>query len=196
MQSLKSWGGITSIASGLLLGVSVITRFSGYSLAAQAASFTAVLILVFALTALYTVQAVQGGRLAFSGYVLAVIGSILTEVVSFLWIATYSGLTEAHAIVMFSWGTFPILHVAVIGSFLGLLLFGIATARASVYPKWSGLIMAAGAVIYTLAEYFPMLYNLALPGVLAIGLSLIWMGWTLVSNTSRQVVQTAAATTP
>lgn len=192
VSTLYRWSGFASILTGLILAASMIARFSGQALLAQATSFTAVLLLVFALTGQYAAQAARGGRLAFAGYLLAAAGSILTEVISFLWIATLAGISEAHAVVMFSWGTLPVLHVAVVGSFLGFLLYGIATVRAGVFPRWTGLVMAVSITAYTLAEYFTMLYVLALPAVLALCISLIAIGWTLIARTARQPVIAAA----
>lgn len=192
-SSLIRWGGFASIISGLLLGFSIIVRFSGAFLAAQASSFTAVLIMIFALTALYAAQAERGGRLAFAGYLLAVIGGILSEVVSFLWMATYAGIAEAHTLVMFAWGTVPILHIAVLGTGIGLMMFGIATVRAGVFSRWAGILMAAGIFVYTLSEYLPMAYNLALPAVLTVCASLIWMGVSIVFTGRSRRVELAAA---
>jgi hypothetical protein len=64
---------------------------------------------------------------------------------------------------------------------LGGLLFGIATIRAGVLPRWAGGLLAAAAVLPPLVSWLlphPLDRILAVP----MGLALVWLGYTLWSE--------------
>jgi hypothetical protein len=64
---------------------------------------------------------------------------------------------------------------------LGLLLFGIATFRARVLPRWAGALLALGAVLVPIGALVPPEYQ---PEVIMIpvGLALVWLGYALFSE--------------
>ena len=67
---------------------------------------------------------------------------------------------------------------------LGPLLFGIATFRARVLPRWAGALLALNVVFVPLgavvpAEYQPMI-------MVPVGLALAWLGYALVSERREQ----------
>ena len=71
---------------------------------------------------------------------------------------------------------------------LGLLLFGIATFRARVLPRWAGALLALGAVLVPIGALVPPEYQAKLIMV-PVGLALAWLGYALFSERREQVSQ-------
>lgn len=63
---------------------------------------------------------------------------------------------------------------------LGGLLFGIATFRAGILPRWAGVLLAAGTVLGPAAILLPpgLQPKVAVP----VGLALVWLGYALWSE--------------
>lgn len=63
---------------------------------------------------------------------------------------------------------------------LGGLLFGIATFRARILPRWAGVLLAVGTTLGPVAALFPPEYQakIAVP----VGLALVWLGYALWSE--------------
>jgi hypothetical protein len=63
---------------------------------------------------------------------------------------------------------------------LGGLLFGIATFRAGILPRWAGVLLAIGTALAPVAALLPLAYQpkVAVP----VGLALAWMGYALWSE--------------
>ena len=74
---------------------------------------------------------------------------------------------------------------------LGGLLFGIATFRAGILPRWAGILLAVGTVLGPAAILFPPEYQpkVALP----VGLALAWLGYALWSGRPALAAQPAPA---
>ena len=68
---------------------------------------------------------------------------------------------------------------------LGLLLFGIATFRARVLPRWAGALFAFGAVLIPVGALVPPEYQPELIMV-PVGLALGWLGYALFSGSREQ----------
>ena len=64
---------------------------------------------------------------------------------------------------------------------LGLLLFGVATFRARVLPRWAGALLALGAVLIPIGALVPPEYQ---PKIIMVpvGLALAWLGYALLSE--------------
>lgn len=80
------------------------------------------------------------------------------------------------------------------GYLLGGLLFGIATFRASVLPRWAGGLLAIGTVLPILAS--PLVQHpydriFAVP----VGLALAWLGYALWSERSEQASKAMVSST-
>ncbi len=63
---------------------------------------------------------------------------------------------------------------------LGSLLFGIATFRAAVLPRWAGALLAIGAVLIPTAAFLPAEHEAKI--LLPVGLALAWMGYALLTE--------------
>jgi hypothetical protein len=63
---------------------------------------------------------------------------------------------------------------------IGPLLFGIATFRAGVLPRWAGVLLAVGAVLVPVGAILPpALESLIL---VPVGLAMSWLGYALFSE--------------
>jgi len=63
---------------------------------------------------------------------------------------------------------------------LGGLLFGIATFRARILPRWAGILLAAGTLLAPLAAALP---NGSQPKIaIPVGLALAWLGYALMTE--------------
>ncbi len=63
---------------------------------------------------------------------------------------------------------------------LGGLIFGIATFRAGVLPRWAGALLAAGTALAPVAALLPFEYQSKV--TIPVGLALIWLGYALWSG--------------
>lgn len=129
------------------------------------------------LPAAYAHQAHRAGKLGLVGFILTFVGIATLEVGSAVlttpqWAQIGTGFTIVFA-------------AGMIGLNIGLILFGIATFRARVYPRWAGLMMIVGV---------PAIYILgSLPGVNAkpeviIFLGLAWCGWVLMRGSKPSML--------
>lgn len=77
---------------------------------------------------------------------------------------------------------------------LGGLVFGIATLRAQVLPRWAGALLAIGTVLpLVLSALLPHPYDriLAVP----VGLALVWLGYALLSERREKVWEPSSGMT-
>ena len=70
---------------------------------------------------------------------------------------------------------------------LGGLLFGIATFRARILPRWAGILLAVGTTFAPVAALLPPEYEpkVAVP----VGLALVWLGYALWSERREQAAE-------
>ena len=73
----------------------------------------------------------------------------------------------------------------------GPLLFGIATFRARVLPRWAGALLVFGAVLVPVGALVPPEYQPRI--MLPVGLALVWLGYALFSERREKASQPAAA---
>jgi hypothetical protein len=67
--------------------------------------------------------------------------------------------------------------------FVGLILFGIATMRAGVFPRWAGLLLIAGDVVFAAGD----LAGHAAPMIFVVGAAItcagfVWLGLALLTG--------------
>jgi hypothetical protein len=73
----------------------------------------------------------------------------------------------------------------------GGLLFGIATFRAGIFPRWAGVLLAAGTALAPVAKLLP---NASQPKVaIPVGLALAWLGYALWSEQRAHHTSSPAA---
>jgi len=201
------WAGLSALLAGLcylLVGIfhpanvpaSVTTsRWEIVHIVACAMSFFGLL----GLAGLYARQATRAGWLGLAGYVLlslwfvVVMGFSFVEAFILPHVATASpGLVQAW-MGMFNGpaGTFNLGALPTIWTLsapvyiLGGVLFGIATFRARVLPRWAGALLAASTLLAPAAAVLP---NASQPKIaIPAGLALAWLGYALWSERRAEI---------
>lgn len=153
---------------------------------------------LFGMAGLYARQAKMTGWLGLAGFVL--FGVWLALMVGFFFIETFvlpSMATALPAFVegflgMFSGvesavdlGLLPTLWALAGPLFIvGPLLFGIATVRAGILPRWAGGLLAVAALLIPAASLLPAEHE---PKVMIpVGLALAWLGYALFAERREQ----------
>ncbi len=200
-RSLVRWAGVVAMLAGvltLILGIlpSVLLpagqpvlewvrddQWAGLSVLA----FVLALLMPLALTGLYASEVEEAGRLGLVGFVLSVIGLLLFVAfqfdLAFVWPVLASqapGLID-YSGPMFGDRMFSVIH-SLLGPvhMLGFVVFGVATFRGRVFPRWSAVLFTVGMVL-SAGILFPPLILRAI-GAMPAAVALVWMGTTLWSR--------------
>jgi hypothetical protein len=146
--------------------------------------------LVFALVALYAAQAERSGLLGSLGMVRGVVGTTLVSGVVLVEIA---GASRAEVDVVLGTGVPSALAVLGGWAFLiGLIVFGIATMRAGVFPRWAGLFLIVGDVVFGAASFAGAAAIISeIIGALITCAALVWLGLSLLSGSGTSAGQPA-----
>lgn len=149
---------------------------------------------LFGMTGLYARQAEKSGWLGLAGFVLFSVWMALMMGFSFVEAFILPRLaTELPAYVegflgMFTGipsevdlGVLPMLwNISGPMFIFGPILFGIATFRAGILPRWAGGLLAAGAMLVPIAALVPPEFE---PKVMVpLGMALAWLGYALFSE--------------
>jgi len=175
------WSGLFLMIAAALLGVAIVLASSTPKITQQLPPlantllFSASILLLLSLPCMYTRQAEAAGWLGLIGHALLQIGTVLFVVVSApqLLYASFDRPFE-NSITGF------LLGVALT---LGLLLTGIATLRAGVFPRWAGILLLAGTAgfffSFFVAEWVPRMAGRVVGGILILPLylALAWIGF-------------------
>ena len=183
---IERWSGLFLIAGAALLGV-VIVRISFNPVVNQqftpgisAFLLLSSMLLLISLPGMYARQADSAGWPGLIGYILLQSGIVL-----FVMLAStpllYPSIQEASGENIYAF----LLGIAL---FLGLLLTGIATIQAKIFPLWSGILLLAATAgfvfVFFVAEFLPPQagqFGSAFLGIM-LALALIWIGiwiWTV-----------------
>jgi len=152
------------------------------------------LLFLLGITGLYARQAKKAGWLGLAGYLLLSLSwGLMTAFVfaeTFImpplaaiapaFVDNFLGVAAGRAIDI-NLGAIPALFALVgILYMLGGLLFGIATIRAGILPRWAAGLLAAASALTPLAALLPHQYQrfAAVP----VGLALAWLGYALWSE--------------
>jgi hypothetical protein len=175
--------GLPLMAGAVLLGVAIIgistnpvVNQSFSPLVSTLLMIASVLLLV-SLPGLYARQATAAGWLGLAGYALLQVGIVLIVVIA----ATpllYPSLKQPA-------GENPLVFLLGIALTFGLLLTGVATIQAGVFPRWAGILILAAMAgfffVFFVAEFLPPItgqVGSAVFGVL-LALGLAWIGLSL-----------------
>lgn len=204
--TLYRWSGIVLLV-GSLLGVIgsllSIVFYPGHDLTPQqvlSPSWTIAaplflawpLLLAMSLPGLYLRQAPRAGKLGFTGFVLLSLGVLLGGVVFAGVQATiYPYLAQSAPKLLPSGGVGPdsgfvlwILAPSLLFT-IGNILLGIATRRARIFPRWTGMLFIVAGVLFLLAipplpSPFGDLIDLA--GNVVFFVALAWCGYLLITQ--------------
>jgi hypothetical protein len=178
-------GGLASIVSGVLLVVGHLLNLGGDpeygTVLGESLVLTAHVALVFALVALYAAQAERSGLLGSTGMVLSVVGTTLASGVILVEIAGASGAEVDVVLGMGVSGALSVLGGLVF--FVGLILFGIATMRAGVLPRWAGLLLIVGDIVFAAGGFSgSAALVVEVVGAAATCAGFVWLGLALLSG--------------
>ena len=173
------------MAAGILLPVGHLLNLGGDpeygTVVGSLAVLTAHVLLVFALVALYAVQAERIGLLGTLGMFLSVVGTTLASGVILVEIAGASGAQIGTVLEAGVTGVLALL--AGLTFLIGLILLGGATTRAGMLPYGAGLLLIAGDVVFG-ASSFAGAASLAFEviGALITCAAFVWLGLALLSG--------------
>ena len=180
-------GGLASAAAGLLLLLGHLLDLGGNSQYGTVLGGSLVLaahvLLVFGLVALYAVQVEQGGLLGGLGMVLGVVGTTLVSGVVLVEIAGASGAEVED--VLGAGLSAALVLLGGLAFLIGLILFGVATMGAGVFPRWAGLLLIVGDVVFGAGGFAGAAATIfEVVGVLITCAAFVWLGLSLLSEAS------------
>ena len=207
-ENLSRWSGIACILAGLLIVFTTLVHPSRETpeiiLAQELRLVTAHWLstffcgfLLLGLPGLYAAQSERAGRFGLVSFLWLFFGML------FLAVSNYGGFiapvlaAQAPAMLDATNASLAALNwLWIIGFFLGFIFFGIATLRARVLPRQSGILMAIGSPLQLVGGVlsqlvFEPLFIVVILGALALGLGLAWAGYSLWSYKEKAVLQPA-----
>jgi len=154
------------------------------------------LIFLIGLPGLYAFQAAAARGLGLAGFILSFFGLAVLEVGTEALFAFTGPVLAAHHQTRFlllggldqnlGSGFAAYFAVSYVLTVTGFVSFGIATFRARIYPRWTGLVIAAGSVaaivLAPLASVPSGPFRLDRIGVLATAFAFAWCGWHLLRH--------------
>jgi len=204
------WAGLAAMGSGILYiliqTIHPLDVFSSVTTARWAIvhylSIVMDILGMLGIAGLYARQVEKSGWLGLVGYLLfsgfwafsvalhfieAFISPVVANVAP-QFVEGLLGMVTGHAN-EFNLGALPTVYgllIGVVGYVLGGLLFGIATFRARVLPRWAGGLLAIGTLLPVLLSsivHHPFDRIFAVP----VGLALAWLGYSLFSERQEPV---------
>lgn len=201
-STLMRWTGVSAMLAGLCF--IVIGLFHPVNVPSAVTTQTWVNVHIFAfamgflgvfgMAGLYVRQAEKSRWLGLAGFILLSVWMVLVSGFSFVeaFILPHM-VTESPELVAGFLGIFTgvpsqidlgilptLTKIADSGYLLGTLLFGIATFRAGILPRWAGVLFIVGALLAPVGAAIPAEHQ---PKVMVPnGLALIWLGYALFSE--------------
>lgn len=188
---VRAGGGLASAAAGILLLVGHLLDLGGdpeYGTVLGSSSVLAAhVVLVFALVGLYAAQAERSGLLGSLGMVLSVVGTILVSGVVLVEIAGASGAEVED--VLGAGLSAALVLLGGLAFLIGLILFGVATMGAGVFPRWAGLLLSllliVGDVVFGAGGFAGAAATIfEVVGALITCAAFVWLGLSLLSGAS------------
>ena len=184
-SNLFRLGGLAAVGAGVLTIIGELVGFGIYfeedqAVAATTFSFALTfwlfmlgsVLLLGGLVAVYVYQSEEAGLLGVVGFVVAFLGTAL--IVGANWAQVFvAPFLAANVPQIFELGPPGSLLVTFITQGVGWLLFGIATLRAGVFPRWAAILLSVGAVL----SFFPV----PLSGIV-LSAAVIWLGFILLTG--------------
>lgn len=169
----------------------ITTTWANVHIAATALGFFG----LFGMAGLYARQVEKSGWLGLTGFLLLSVWFVLISGFSFVeafilpHLATESPAFVESLLGMFTGvpstvdlGILPMLwNISGPMYILGPLLFGIATFRAQILPRWAGVLLILASVLIPVGGMFPHEYQAKI-AMIPIGLAMVWLGYTLFSE--------------
>ncbi len=209
---LIRWAGLAAVVAGIIYTViqpihppdvlaSVTT--SAWAIITPVKTAMAMLFL-FGITGIYARQVRETGWLGLVGFLLLIVSWMLN--LSYIFAETFIiplltttsptlidgffGIVNGHPIET-NLGALPAMFALVgVTYMLGGLLFGIATLRAGILPRWAAGLLAATSALTPLAALVPHEYQ-RLAGM-PVGIALAWLGYALWSQRQANIAETSS----
>lgn len=157
---------------------------------------------LFGMAGLYARQVEKSGWMALAGFLLLSVWMTLVSGFSFVeaFILPQLAITSPKFVIdilgMFSGaasetdlGVLPMLwNLSGPMYIVGPLLFGIATFRAGVLPRWAGALLALGAVLIPIGALVPPEYQSAV-AMVPVGFAFVWLGYALFSERREKTAE-------
>jgi hypothetical protein len=185
--SLRTFGGWSCIASGLLLFIAHFINLIGDTdegtLIGCSFVLAAHVMLIFALLGIYLVQAQESKIFGLLGMVLSVLGTTFVSGIVFVEIAGFSGVNTdlvfkaPVAATIYTYG--PLLFV------IGMLFTGFSIIKSKKLPKASGVFLILGTFVFALASIIgseKLLIEVI--GAAFTGLGFVWCGFPMIQATN------------
>jgi hypothetical protein len=211
--NLIRWAGVSAIVAGIFYVI--VGLFHPPNMVASVTTTPWAIVHVVAtamcffgllgLTGIYARQVKESGRLGLAGYLLfslwlvIIAGFTFTEVFILPLLATaapqfvesWMGMLNGSASPM-DLGAMPMVWTLTAPLYmLGGLLFGIATIRAGILPRWAGGLLALGTVLAPVAALLPL--ELQPKTAVPVGIALAWLGYALLSERRAQAAEPVPA---
>ena len=160
-----------------------------------------VMLILLGLPALHARQSDKTGALGLAGFLLLFFGLPLVDLIHSVVFANVletlvAGTSPDQALALLTtafstqpWVTLEMLGNPLLG--LGILLFGIATIRARVFPSWNGWLLIGALILNFGANFLPQVGGASYGGI-ALYLSMVGFGYALLSG-QQTVPQPATA---
>jgi len=209
-KNLSRWSGIACILAGLLMVLATLVHplqetpeiILEQELRLVAANWLSIFgkgFLLLGLPGLYVAQSERAGRFGLLSFLMLFFGTLFYAGFNISALSAPVLAAQAPAMLDAINAYPPIVTLTVlltIGFFLGFIFFGIATLRARVLPRQTGILMAIGSPLTMVGALlgllvFEALWIIAILGVLALGLGLAWAGYSLWSHKEKAVLQPA-----
>ena len=209
-KDLSRWSGIACILAGLLLTLATLIHPSRETpeiileqelrlVAAHWLTTFSFGFLLLGLPGLYAAQSERAGRLGLVGFLMLFFGTLFFAVSNHYGFIAPVLAAQAPAMLDAINAYPPVIALnglLAVGFFLGFIFFGIATLRARVLPRQTGILMIIGSPLNIAGAVLGLLVSetfwiIAILGALALGLGLAWSGYSLWSHKERAVLQPA-----
>ena len=174
-SELYRWSGITGILVGLL---NLLAEFLP-AVTGQPLDLLANILGLWVLTALYVRQRAASRVLGFVGYALQFFGMVVIIGFLFARAFVFSALEAAQKAALLAGpaGLATVIGLALVT--LGAILFGVATLRAGVFPKWAAFLLMIGFVSAPIGAAVPVVMA---PGEVILSIGLIGISYALYSE--------------
>ena len=209
-KDLSRWSGIACVLAGLLIVLTTLVHPSRETLeiileqelrlvTAHWLSTFSCGFLLLGLPGLYAAQSERAGRLGLVSFLMLFFGTLFLAVSGNN--AFIAPVLAAQAPAMLdAINAYPpvvaLNGLWIVGFFLGFIFFGIATLRARVLPRQTGILMIIGSPLNVVGAVMGLLvfeafWIVAILGALALGLGLVWAGYSLWSSKLTLILQPA-----
>ena len=186
----RMWGSPLVMFSALLLIADAwLNSIANLTLFDSIIHLLSIATLILAIVILYTAQADRAGTMGLAGFFFLHLGATLNFIPAYFIMAQLAGQLDSNQALMASWIDIPVGRYGSYMLFLGILLFGVASIRAEVFPRWSGWLIVIGLGLLLPSQFQSQAYLFStfwIIGATLLGVGIGWMGWILFRNRDTQ----------